>query len=96
MSIDVTQIEHLAKLARLSLTATEKELYASQLEGVLNYFNKLQELDTTGLEPMSQVIPLENIVRSDLPADCSDEVQKKIIQNAPDKSNRHLRVKKIL
>ena len=96
MSLDIQQIDHLSKLSRLALSEDEKKLYASQLESVFEYFKKLQELDTTGLEPLSQVIPLTNIFRADEPADHPSEAQQTIIDNAPGKSGRHIRVQKIL
>jgi len=96
MSLDIQQIDHLAKLARLSLSEEEKKIYASQLEGVFAYFQKLQELETTGIEPINQIIPLENIFCADDVVNYSEENQQKIIDNAPDKSGRHIKVKKIL
>ncbi len=96
MSFNIQQIDHLAHLARLDLTEAEKELYASQLDAVFSYFQKLQAVDTTGLEPLSQVIPLRNVLRVDEPITHPDDRQQKIIHNAPDKTGRHIRVKKVL
>ena len=96
MSLDSKQIDHLAHLARLDLTEAEKELYASQLDAILGYFKKLQEVDTTGLEPMSQVIKSQNIFQADETADHPEDSQQKIITNAPTKSGRHIKVQKIL
>ncbi|HRY63293.1 MAG TPA: Asp-tRNA(Asn)/Glu-tRNA(Gln) amidotransferase subunit GatC [Patescibacteria group bacterium] len=96
MSLDIQQIDHLAHLARLDLTAGEKELYASQLAAVFDYFQKLQAVDTTGLEPMSQVIELQNIFYADDITSHPEVSQQKIIDNAPAQSGRHLKVKKIL
>ncbi len=96
MFLDSKQIDHLAKLARLELSQEEKELYAVELADILDYFKKLRGLDTAGLEPMSQVIESQNIFRADEIIDCPAEVQSKIINNAPDKIGRHIRVKKIL
>ncbi len=96
MSLEPKQIDHLAKLARLALSREEKELYAGQLTGVLDYFKKLQELDTVDLEPMNQVIELKNIFRVDEIKSCPADIQEKIIENAPRRSGRHLKVPKIL
>lgn len=96
MSLDIAQIDHLAKLSRLALSEDEKKLYTSQLESVFEYFNKLQAIDTTSLEPLSQVVPLANIFRADEAIDHPSEAQQKIIDNAPGKSGRHIRVQKIL
>jgi aspartyl-tRNA(Asn)/glutamyl-tRNA(Gln) amidotransferase subunit C len=51
-------VEHVAELARLELTAAEKEQFIAQLNNILTYFEKLNELDTTDVEPTSQVIPM--------------------------------------
>jgi len=60
-------IEHLAKLARLSLREEEKELFVGQLDSVLTYMEKLNELDTGTIEPTSHVISLSNVTREDMP-----------------------------
>lgn len=96
MFFDPKQIDHLAKLARLELSPEEKELYAGQLAAVLEYFEKLQALDTAGLEPMSQAIELQNIFRADEIKDCPPDTQKKILENAPDRAGQRLKVQKIL
>jgi aspartyl-tRNA(Asn)/glutamyl-tRNA(Gln) amidotransferase subunit C len=96
MSLDIKQIEHLAQLARLELTDDEKKLYLSQLEGILGYFKKLAELDTTGVESLGQAIELQNVLRTDEVLSSSADFDKKIIGNAPCKTGRHIRVKKIL
>ena len=48
-------VEHIAKLARLSVTDSEKETFGPQLEGILAYVEKLNELDTKDVEPTSHV-----------------------------------------
>ena len=96
MFLDSKQIDHLAKLARLALSQKEKELYAGQLAAVLEYFKKLQALDTIGLEPMSQVIELRNIFRADEIKDCPQGIQKKILENVPSRAGQRLKVQKIL
>lgn len=58
-------INHLAKLANLPLTDEEKEKFVGQLSSILDYFTKLNELDTSKTEPTSQVTGLENVTRED-------------------------------
>ncbi len=96
MSFDITQIDHLAHLARLELSAEEKTKFAEQLASVLGYFDKLKEVDTTGLEPSSQSIDLVNIFRTDEARDCDEEIKAKILANAPNKSGNYFKVNKIL
>ena len=62
MKID---INHLAKLANLPLNEGEKEKLGRQLSSVLDYFKKLQELNTSDIEETSQVTGLENVLRDD-------------------------------
>jgi aspartyl-tRNA(Asn)/glutamyl-tRNA(Gln) amidotransferase subunit C len=57
MSISREDVLRVAELAHLELTPAEVELYRGQLDEILNYVGKLQELDLTGVEPMSQVLP---------------------------------------
>ena len=65
MTLTKEQIEHLANLARLAVTEDEKKKYAEQISSILEYFDQLQAVDTTGIEPLSQVFESENVVRSD-------------------------------
>ena len=58
-------VEHIAKLSKLKLSESEKEKFASQLSGVIEYVEQLDEVDTEGVEPTSQVTGLENIYRED-------------------------------
>ncbi len=62
MKIDVN---HVAKLANLTLEKGEEEKFEKQLSEVLEYISRLNELDTTDIEPTSQVTGLENVTRED-------------------------------
>ena len=87
-------IEHLARLARLSVSDSEKTLFAKQIDGILNYMDTLNELDTSAVEPTSHVISLSNIVREDLLKDSLDRTD--ALRNAPDKTDKFYRVPKII
>ena len=87
-------IEHLARLARLSVSDDEKILFANQIDSILNYMDKLNELDTGDIEPTSHVILLSNVVREDLPKDSLD--REDALMNAPDKTDKFYRVPKII
>lgn len=63
--ITVTDVEYVARLARLALSAEEKELYAEQLAKIIDYFDQLQAVDTTGIEPMAHTLDLVNVMRAD-------------------------------
>ena len=87
------QIEHLAKLSRLELTEDEKKLYSEQLSSVLDYFKKLQEVDTEKVEITSQVTGLENVTRSDKVAESG--VEKELIERAPDQEDGQIKTKSV-
>jgi aspartyl-tRNA(Asn)/glutamyl-tRNA(Gln) amidotransferase subunit C len=61
-------IEHMAMLARLKLTPDEKERISGQMETVLEYIEKLSELNTDNVEPTAHVLGLSNVFREDEPA----------------------------
>jgi len=59
------EVRKIAELARLNLTDDEVALYAGQLSNVLQYFQRLQELDTSQIPPTASVLPLKNVFRAD-------------------------------
>ncbi|GBE05208.1 MAG TPA: Asp-tRNA(Asn)/Glu-tRNA(Gln) amidotransferase subunit GatC [Nitrospirae bacterium] len=88
------QIEHIALLARLELGTEEKNLFSKQLERIIEYIDKLNELDTADVAPTAHVVPLKNVFRTDelkpsLPKD-------KALQNAPHRVNDFYGVPKIM
>jgi len=87
-------IEHLAQLARLSVSDNEKTLFANQIDSILSYMDKLNELDTGNVEPTSHVISLSNVVRDDLPKDSLE--REDALMNAPDRTDKFYRVPKII
>jgi aspartyl-tRNA(Asn)/glutamyl-tRNA(Gln) amidotransferase subunit C len=69
MILDREQVEQIAFLARLELTEEEKEQYAAQLSEILSHAAKLQELDTTGIQPTVHILPVLNVFREDEPGE---------------------------
>ncbi len=94
MKISEKEIEHIAALARLSLSEDEKGLFGPQLSSILEYMDKLNELDTKDMEPTSHVLSLSNVMRGDVPKDSipRDEA----LMNAPDHTEKFYRVPKII
>jgi len=94
MKISEKEIEHIAALARLSLSEDEKGLFGSQLSSILEYMDKLNELDTKDIEPTSHVLSLSNVMRGDVPKDSipRDEA----LMNAPEHTEKFYRVPKII
>jgi aspartyl-tRNA(Asn)/glutamyl-tRNA(Gln) amidotransferase subunit C len=92
--ISLREVEHVARLARLALSESEKERMRSQLDVILGYVAKLDEVDTTGVPPTAHVLPLVNVMREDevrpsYPAEA-------MLANAPDPDGEQFRVPKIL
>lgn len=58
-------IDYLAKLARLALTEEEKTKFSGQIDEILNYINKLKEVDVSGVEPMAHASPVFNVWQDD-------------------------------
>ncbi|WP_027482439.1 Asp-tRNA(Asn)/Glu-tRNA(Gln) amidotransferase subunit GatC [Deinococcus pimensis] len=67
--IDAPEMEHLKKLARLSLTEEETAHLQGDLNRILGYFEKISGLDTDGVEEMPRPVALVNVTRSDEPGD---------------------------
>lgn len=74
-------IEYVGILAKLELSPEEKEQAKKDMAGMLDYIDKLNELDTSGVEPMSHVFPVNNVFREDVVTN-RDE-REKILKNAP-------------
>ncbi|NIV36453.1 MAG: Asp-tRNA(Asn)/Glu-tRNA(Gln) amidotransferase subunit GatC [Anaerolineae bacterium] len=94
MKLSLAQVEQVAKLAQLTLSDQEKELYREQLSSILEYAQRLQEVDTSAIPPTATVLPLENVMRD-------DEVRPSLpladaLANAPHAEDCHFRVPVVL
>ncbi|MBU0477789.1 Asp-tRNA(Asn)/Glu-tRNA(Gln) amidotransferase subunit GatC [bacterium] len=95
LKISKKNVEYVARLARLKLRETEKEEHAEQLNKILGYMDKLNQLDTTHIKPTSHVVEMQkNVFREDaatpsIPVDNA-------LQNAPDKKDSFFRVPKVI
>ena len=87
-------VEHVARLARLALTDAELERMREQLNGILAYIDKLNALDTEGVEPTSHAVPLVNVMRDDEPAPCLPRDD--ALASAPDRGGEFFRVPRII
>ncbi len=94
MKISGSDVEHIARLARLGLTGDEKDVYSVQLDEILEYVDKLNELETSGVEPTSHVIPVKNVFREDLPG--TSLPREEALRNAPQVTDGFYRVPKII
>jgi aspartyl-tRNA(Asn)/glutamyl-tRNA(Gln) amidotransferase subunit C len=91
VDIDVNYVAH---LARLSLSAEEAEKFGAQLGSVLGYIEKLKQVDVTGIEPMAHAFPLVNVTRADEIRPSMDHED--AMRNAPAKANGLFMVPKIV
>ncbi|HBG93054.1 MAG: asparaginyl/glutamyl-tRNA amidotransferase subunit C [Nitrospirae bacterium GWF2_44_13] len=87
-------VAYISKLARLSVSEKEAEAFSAQLQGILSYMEKLNELDTKDVEPTSHVVSLSNVMRDDIQrASISRE---DALANAPDRTDKFYRVPRII
>ena len=91
--ISEKEVRHVAKLARLELTDEEVEKYSKQLGDILKYVEKMNEIDTEGIEPMPHAIPLYNVMREDIVK--YEETKEELMKNAPYEEDGFFRVPKI-
>jgi aspartyl-tRNA(Asn)/glutamyl-tRNA(Gln) amidotransferase subunit C len=94
--ISKEQVEHIAKLARIELTEKEKEKFSIELSLILDYIDKLNQVDTAKIESISQVTGLKNEFRSDESKIRNQEIRDRIIEEAPAKKGDYFKVPKIL
>ena len=87
------EVAHVAKLARLELTEEETAKYSKQLGEILKYVEQMNEIDTTGIEPMPHPIPVFNVMREDEVK--YEQTKEELMANAPCKEDGFFRVPKI-
>ncbi|HJZ19074.1 MAG: asparaginyl/glutamyl-tRNA amidotransferase subunit C [Nitrospinae bacterium RIFCSPLOWO2_02_FULL_39_110] len=94
MKLSIKEVEHVAELARLELSDEEKNKFVHQLSNILTHIEKLNQLDTSNIEPTSHVLPLKNIFRDDVTQISFQESNS--LENAPDKDKGYYKVPKII
>ncbi|HDQ05891.1 MAG TPA: Asp-tRNA(Asn)/Glu-tRNA(Gln) amidotransferase subunit GatC [Candidatus Bathyarchaeota archaeon] len=88
------EVEHIAWLAHIELSDQEKGLFTEQFNEILDYFKKIDEVDTEGVEPTYHVLDLKNVYRKDetepsLPPE-------EALRNAPKKENKFIKAPRIV
>ena len=94
MKITREEVEHVAKLARLALEDQEITSLTSQMDAILDYVDKLNELDTAGIEPTAHAVPMDNAFREDRTAAAIGI--ERALANAPAKSGSCFKVPKVI
>lgn len=88
------EVEKIGRLSRLEIKDSEKESYIEELSKVLNYMEKLNELDTTNVEPTIVVLDLSNVFREDVVVESLD--RELALKNGPDKDEEFFIVPQII
>ena len=92
--IDKAHVKRIAKLARLEIEEEEVEQFSEQLSSIVDYIEKLNELETDSIEPLAHCLPIHNVFREDI-------VKKSLgvegaLSNAPQREEEYFKVPKIL
>jgi len=90
------EVKHIAKLARLGLSDKEIGEFQKELSKILNYIEKLKEVDISNIKPTSHSIALENVMREDAEKEKLKTKKEKLLELAPESKNGYLKVKSIL
>lgn len=94
MDITKETVKYVAHLARIELTSQELEILSSQLKDILDFIDKLKEVDVRNIKPTSHILPINNVFRSD-EAKESLPLQK-VLENAPLKEGNFFAVPKVI
>jgi aspartyl-tRNA(Asn)/glutamyl-tRNA(Gln) amidotransferase subunit C len=94
VSIDIETARRVAKLARIRVDEADLPALAGELSGILQFMEQLNEVDVTGIEPMTSVTPMRLKRRADVVTD--GNIQKAILKNAPDAREGFFAVPKVV
>lgn len=92
--LSTDDVQAIAELARLDLSAAEIEKYTRQLSQILDYFTLLQEVDTSGIPPTDSVLPIRSVMREDIPSKALSPEE--AIANAPSAEANQFKVSAVL
>ena len=81
MQVDETTVKRIARLARIRITEEEAKGLEKELSGILNWVEQLDEVDVTGVEPMTRVVPIRLKMREDIVTDGG--IADQVVENAP-------------
>ncbi len=98
MKISREDVLRVAELSYLELSEAELETYRSQIDDILEYIGKLNELDTTNVEPMAQVLADDQTADATLREDAviTSKVAEEVLKQAPDPEPPYFRVPKVI
>lgn len=93
-TIDPDLVRHIGKLSRIELTDEQAPALSRQLSAILGYFDKLQELDTTHVEPMVHALEVHNVLADDQAQ--ASLTPEQALANAPDRDGDFFKVPKVI
>ena len=94
MKLKIDDVRHVAKLARIEFSGEELEKFTTQLDSIIGYIEKMNELDTSGIEPTSHVVDVKNVMRDDIAKESLPREES--IKNAPCSEEGFFKVPKII
>lgn len=94
MKLSKNEVEHVANLARLNLSDEELETMTGQLDNILSYVDKLEEIDTTDITPTTHVFSVSNAFREDVVKESLD--QSEAVKNGPEQNGEFFQVPKVI
>jgi aspartyl-tRNA(Asn)/glutamyl-tRNA(Gln) amidotransferase subunit C len=95
MSLTQEEVDKIAELAKLELNESERTAFRDQLSSILAYVGKLAEVDVEDVEPMSHIVPVNNVMRADSPEPCESAVRAGVIESFPESEGGLLKVKAV-
>ncbi len=93
-NIDINDVQHMARLARLDITTETTELFATQFANILSYMDTLAHVDTNGVEPLYSPIFHEGVLRSDV---ANHKAKREdVLSNSPKEDEQYFVVPRIV
>jgi aspartyl-tRNA(Asn)/glutamyl-tRNA(Gln) amidotransferase subunit C len=93
-TIDLELVRHIAKLSRIELSDEQVRTFGAQLASILDFFGKLQELDTSDVQPMAHAVEITNVFGADTPGESLGPSD--ALANAPQRDGDFFKVPKVI
>ena len=94
MKVSLEEVDRIASLSMLSLTEEKRLMLQQNLSDILEHAERLNELDTEGVEPTTYILKQENVLRVDAPG--KEWERKEVLKNAPEKEDGYFAVPKVV
>nr|Q3ATT4.1 RecName: Full=Aspartyl/glutamyl-tRNA(Asn/Gln) amidotransferase subunit C; Short=Asp/Glu-ADT subunit C [Chlorobium chlorochromatii CaD3] len=94
MSVTIKDVTYIAELAKLRFSEPEMETMTNELNNILHYIAKLDEINTDGIQPLSGIYDPVNVLREDV--ELQPLTSSEVLHNAPDRQDRFFKVPKVI